>query len=276
MNKKNIVLIIGQNKANTLFKKSIKTYLSRNDITEIILITYNTENIEFVKSNLNIKKILVPNKKFNLSAEYQKYLYDIGINYINNNYDEENIFVLKTRMDIFISNKQIDFIFSQKYKIDIEKKTLFPYKIWIAWAHLTKPFYIEDACFYSHLSVIKNLSPYTKELFNHQGHSHIRWFLKLAREYNLYNDEKLYDNYHFMTTKFNLDEINKDILLKYRNCIKKHFIIKTLDGGIIFRIWNNINYYKKVSNNLLDIINKKARKNLKIVYNYEDFYNTYF
>ena len=62
--KKNIILIIGQNKQNAYFEKSIKIYLSRNDVTEIVLVTYKTENIEFIKDNTSIKKILVPTKNY--------------------------------------------------------------------------------------------------------------------------------------------------------------------------------------------------------------------
>lgn len=56
-------------------------------------------------------------------------------------------------MDVFIDNHQLNYIFSQDYKINL-KNTPFPYKIWIPWTHITKPFYMEDACFYSHICVI--------------------------------------------------------------------------------------------------------------------------
>ena len=73
---KNIILIIGQNKRKEYFEKSIKTYLSRNDITEIILVTYNTENIEIIKDNKSVKKILVTTKNYGKSegwsSKYQK------------------------------------------------------------------------------------------------------------------------------------------------------------------------------------------------------------
>ena len=280
MVKSNIILIIGQNKCNKLFEKSIEIYLSRNDITDIILVTYKNENIEFVKSNTSVKKILVPNKKFKLSAEYQKYLYDIGIKFIGDNYKEENLFILKTRMDVCITKNQLDYVFSQNYKInlqnndslDISTCTLFPHKVWVPWVHITNPFYIEDACFYSHISIMRNLSPYIGNLFQHQGHSHVRWFLLLAREYNLYEEANTYNDYKNMNSKFILNEITKNILIKYGECIRKQFIVKTLDGGIIFRRWNDINFYKKPSNNIVDIIDNKAISNLKIVYNNEDYY----
>lgn len=272
MVKKNIILIIGQNKNDRLFRESIELYLLRNDIRDIILVTWNSTDIEFVKHNTSIKKILVSNKKFDLSSQYQKYLYDIGIEYIDNNYKEENIFILKTRMDVFIGDHQLNYIFSQDYKINL-KNTSFQYKIWIPWAHITKPFYMEDACFYSHISVMKKLSPYVDELFHDQGHSHIRWFLLLAREYNLYEETNTYNDYKNMNSKFILNEITKNILIKYRECVKHHFIIITLKEGILFRKWNNINFYKKPSNSIINIIKNLANSNLKIVYNNEDFFS---
>jgi len=270
--KNNIILIIGQNKSNQLFVNSIKLYLSRNDITDIILVTWKDTNIQFVENLDSIKKVLVSNKKFRLGIEYQKYLYDIGLEYINNNYKPDDIYILKTRMDVFISNHQLDYIFSQSYKINLQK-TLFPYKIWIAWAHITKPFYIDDALFYSHISVMRNLSPYVGNLFEVQGHGHIRWFLLLAREYNLYKEPKSYYHYEKMNSTFVLNETTKAILRKYRQCIKDHFIIKTLKDGISFRRYNKFKFYKKPSDNIEDIIKGKAISNLKIVYDDEDFFS---
>jgi|TARA_B100000427_G_scaffold136948_1_gene113796 hypothetical protein len=277
--KNNIILIVGQNKSNGLFVNSIKLYLSRNDITDIILVTWEDTNIQFVEKLDSIKKVLVSNKKFRLSIEYQKYLYDIGLEYINKNYKADDIYILKTRMDVFVSNHQLDYIFSQSYKINshqFQMKTLFPYKIWIAWSHITKPFYIDDALFYSHISVMRNLSPYVGNLFEdeeEQGHSHIRWFLLLAREYNLYKEPNSYNHYEKMNSTFVLNETTKDILIKYRQCIKDHFIIKTLKDGITFRRYNKLKFYRKPSNKIQDIIKKKAISNLKIVYNDEDFFS---
>lgn len=183
-------------------------------------------------------------------------------------------------MDVFIDNHQLNYIFSQNYKIDLQN-TLFPYKIWVPWVHITEPFYIEDACFYSHISVMKKLSPYIisseddkkGNLFRNQEQAHVRWFLLLAREYNLYKDSNTYNNYSNMTTKFIFNEITKNILIKYRSCIKDHFIINTLKEGILFHKYNNINFYKKPSNNIIDIINNPTDLNLKIVYNNDDFFS---
>ena len=269
---KNIILIIGQNKVNYFFEKSINIYKCRHDINKIVLVTWENENINSIKNDLDIIVILVPQIKFDLSILYQKYLYDIGIQYIINNYkdEDEEIYVLKTRMDVIISNDQLNFIFNQNYKLD-NGNNLFPYKLWIPWVHITCPFYNEDCCFYSNLLTMKNMSPYTDKLFTWAGHSNIRWFINLAKNFNLYNDESLFNNYEKMKTEFELNEININILMKYRQCVKKMFIINTVNNGVIFRNWNNINFYKKPSNKLIDIINNQHQANLKIVYKNEDF-----
>ena len=79
---------------------------------------------------------------------------------------------------------------------------------------------------------MKKLSPYVNKLFQYSevgaGHSHIRWFLLLAREYNLYEEANTYNDYKNMNSKFILNEITKNILIKYRECVKHHFIINTL------------------------------------------------
>ena len=266
---KNVILIIGQNKVNDFLKKSIDIYKSRNDINKIILVTWQNENIDYIKKYSNITTILVPQIKFDLSIKYQKYLYDIGIKYICNNYKNDEIYVLKTRMDVIISHEQLNFIFNQNYKLD-NGDELFPYKLWIPWVHITCPFYNEDCCFYSNLLTMKNMSPYTDKLFTWGGQSNIRWFINLARKFDLYNDETLYNNYEQMKTLFPLNKINIDILIKYRNCVKKMFIINTVNNGIIFRHWNNIRFYKKPSNKIIDIINNQCKNDLKIVYNNED------
>jgi hypothetical protein len=76
-----------------------------------------------------------------------------------------------------------------------------------------------------------------------------------------------------MQSNFILNDIKKDILMKYRECIKNHFIIKTLEQGIVFRHWNCLKFYTKPSNNIHDIIKVSHKCNLKIVYNNEDFFN---
>tara|TARA_B110000261_G_C13040961_1_gene340323 strand:+ start:488 stop:1315 length:828 start_codon:yes stop_codon:yes gene_type:complete len=270
MKKTNIILIIGQNKNNDFLKKSIDIYSSRNDINKIVLVTWQNENIDYIKKYSDIRTIVVPQIKFDLNIKYQKHLYDIGIKYICNNYKNDDIYVLKTRMDVIISNEQLNFIFNQNYKLDY-KNDLFPYKLWIPWVHITCPFYNEDCCFYSNLLTMKNMTPYTGKLFTWAGHSNIRWFVNLARKYDLYDDETLYNNYEQMKTLFPLNKINRDILIKYRNCVKSMFIINTIDNGVIFRHWNHTHFYQKPSNQLIDIINNQHEANLKIVYNNEDF-----
>ena len=72
-----------------------------------------------------------------------------------------------------------------------------------------------------------------------------------------------------LTTLF----VRREILIKYRECVKNHFIINTLKEGILFWYHNPVNFYKKPSNSIINIINKSAEENLKIVYNNDDFFS---
>lgn len=74
----------------------------------------------------------------------------------------------------------------------------------------------------------------------------------------MYEEANTYNDYKNMHSKFILNEITKNILIKYRECVKNHFIINTLEQGILFRKWNNINFYKKPSNSIINIINNSA------------------
>ena len=66
------------------------------------------------------------------------------------------------------------------------------------------------------------------------------------------------------------------MLLKYKDCINKHFIIKNLKEGINKDFYNQMNYYYKYSNNIFDIIkNNLEINNKKFAYNIDDFNNTF-
>ena len=89
----------------------------------------------------------------------------------------------------------------------------------------------------------------------------------------MYKEPNSYIHYERMNRTFVLNETTKAILRKYRQCIKDHFIIKTLKDGITFRRFNKLKFYRKPSNKIQDIIKKKAISNLKIVYSDEDFFS---
>ena len=279
MLKKNIVLIIGQNKKPKNFIKSLNIYLNNKNISKIVIVTWKyTTGIKFNSSKVLL--IRVPEVKCKQSFEYQKKLFDIGIKSINKRYNGD-IYILKTRMDIIINNHLLDFIFNQNYKIDSYISPLFKYKIWIAWIHLTKPFYIGDCCFYSHISVMNNIAPKysldNKYMKLGQGHVEIRWFFYLYKLYNIYENSNEFHKYKNMEREFKLDDKTKKMLLRYKDCIKKHFIIQNLKEGIILKdFYNQMNYYYKHTNNILDIMKHNQEiNNKKFAYNMDDFNNTF-
>lgn len=280
-----IVLIIGQNKNPEYFKKSINIYLNYNNISKILLFTwYDTiiedDIIDLIKNNKDkiyyekVPKFIPdkPNKNNYYSSLFQKHLYDLGIKWIKNNLDDKELFILKTRMDIVIEKNQLDYILKQDYKITDTELNDINYKIWIAWAHLTKPFYFEDGCFFSHISVMdKMIKDDTYQVSDlGQGFNHIRWFLHYANNLDIYKKEDyhLYKNIH---KKFVIDEHKINTIKKYKSCINKYFIINTQPKGVLFRQWSNIHFYKPPSDKFIDINNRSHKDNLKIVYSLQDF-----
>ncbi len=279
MLKKNIVLIIGQNKNPKNFTKSLDIYLNNENISKILIVTWrNTKGIKFNSSKVLLFKI--PEIKCKSSYDYQKKLFRIGIRAIHKRYGDD-VYILKTRMDIIINNHLLDFILNQNYKIDSYISPLFKYKIWIAWIHLTKPFYIGDCCFYSHISVMKNIAPEYSSKYKYvklgQGHVEIRWFLELNKLYNIYESSDEFHKYKNMQKEFILDDKTKKMLLRYKDCINKHFIIKNLKEGIIIReFYNQMMFHYKNSNNIFDIMkNNPEINNKKFAYNIDDFNNTF-
>ena len=276
MTKMNIVLIIGQNKDPINFKKSLDIYLNNEKVSKIVLVTWNnTTGIRFNSSKILCIKVPPVNLKH--SFEYQKKLFDVGVSTINNRYNGD-IYILKTRMDFIISNDLLNFILEQDYKLESSLSPLFKYKIWIAWIHVTKPFYIGDCCFYSHISVINNLAPQSgiKEFRIRQGHPEIRWFLTLSKLYNIYDDPSEYHKYKDMAGEFELTDEIKKILLRYKECINKHFIVQNFKDGILGRDCASVDFYKKKSNNILDIIQDQPEiNNKKFAYNIDDFNSTF-
>lgn len=276
--KTNVVLIIGQNKDESVFNRSINVYKTRQDVDRVVIVTWSDTNLNDINDE-KIHTIRVDNPgnfvydgRPGRSIEYQKYLYDIGLDHINKTCSSD-VYILKTRMDFFISDDQLDYIFSQNYCI--ESPSAINYKIWVPWAHVTKPLYLEDGCFYSHLSVMNLLSPCIDETLVNigQGHSHIRWFAKLSDHYNLYDNAVFRDKnniYKEMTSEFTYTEVYKNILSKYMKCLSECFIIKTVDDGIEFRSWNNTKSYTLPSTNINDIIQTPAEHRLKIVHDSKD------
>lgn len=278
MRKNIIVLIIGQNKNNDFFRSSIDILVSRTDISKVIIVTWQDTDVEYIYEKSKVHLIRVHrHSSFKYdgapgrSIEYQKYLYDIGMKYICNKYSDDT-YILKTRMDVLVDNVQLDYIFSQDYH---NPTHVIKYKTWVAWAHITKPYYMEDSCFYSHISVMKKLTPRVDDVLSNlsTGHSHIRWYMMFSEIYDVYSHHeytKKKNIYQSMTNKFKYSETHKTIIDRYIKCLDECFIVKTVPGGIKFRPWSDPSSHTISNNDINHIIRSPAPQRLKIVYDIDD------
>jgi hypothetical protein len=266
------ILLTGQIKMPHLFDRIIKEYLSliNNYNLKIILSTWSTEipklNNAIYKNRIisRIYKPLKDNGDGNIIA--QAYLYRKGIEYIKN-IEEDNVkdlYILKSRPDVIIKSHLLKQVFEMKLKLENDK--ILNYKIWTGWAHAIKPFYLEDAYFYSHYDTMIKLMYFDNNMFKRenlgQGISHIRRFIMpflihypILNEY-INNKNNYTVNLHrsFITLK---DKYIYNLLETYYNILNKYFVIY-LDTGnsVYFRLWNTkrleINY-----NDSLETISRK-------------------
>jgi len=235
-----IALITGQNKDKETFVRSLDLYTKSPSINKVILVTWSETFCEFPNHALKDNKctiIKLPSETYRHNVRYQKKLYEKGVEYIKEKFQNKNPRVLKTRPDVFISQNQLDFISDQNYAIKSSNKNLrISHKIWVPWACVTKPFYIEDIAFCSPLDTMRLLMKDDSDsiLGLGQGHAHIRYYFDIARDYNIY--QKDYSPYRKLHTAA-IDKNNKHIietLKDYNRCINECFIIKSLPGGIEF------------------------------------------
>ena len=278
--RKNIIMLVGQNRNPDMLAESLDTFNNHDKVYKVYVVAWETCNL-YLDRNKNLSKtVIVRNKEFPATpgennTEFQKSAMDKGLDSIIKNEEDHDIFVMRLRMDVLLRKNQLDYVLSQDYKIKNPPIPEFKYKIWVPWTHLTKPFYLADECFYSHLSVMVNLSPDRDTVLYKlgQGNAHIAWFLKLAKKYNVFENTSEYDDYFSMTNEFTPNKHKIDMIIRYYQCVKDYFIIKTVQHGIKFKDYNIPGYYVKNSNKLLDIIKKKADLNLKIVYCNEELEN---
>jgi len=178
-------------------------------------------------------------------AHYNKALEEVKsiMNHDNDNY------ILKSRTDVSIQINFLKQIFLYDYKLEPNK--FLSHKIWIPWAHKTKPFYFEDATFYSHFDSMEKL--YSIKNFNikqiGQGITHIRRFInpflgnnKYSEFCNIIRTNK--NNINIQSVSGNYDKLISspigEVLLKnYYDILNKYFYVYTeTPESINFRIWN--------------------------------------
>jgi len=285
--RRNVVLSIGQNKNPAFFQQSVNVYIQHAGVAAVVLVVWDTmdmKDMQVVVMHPKVRVVRVPPAQFGIQSQYQHHLYHIGLQYIQDHFEEtERLYVLKTRLDVLISKEQLSFVFAQDYRKRENVDCSFRYKIWIPWAHLTVPLYVEDACFYSHVSVMHQVIP-PKSMqvpSDFQGHLHLRWFLTLGQAYNIYPGLEAFSSfeayyaqhpeYEGLLGQFTLDAARIRLLQAYWGLIHQHFIVHTIPDGIHFRVWSAVTYYRPPSTSIRDIIRVPAPSNLKIAYSEQTF-----
>lgn len=288
------ILLTGQIKTPQKFDKIIEQYvnlLNTHNI-KILLCTWSTELNKLKSSKYNnkiISKIYGPlkdNGDGNIIA--QASLYRKGIAYIKDIEEEdfENVFILKSRPDVLIKTEFLKEIFNMDLKIKI-KDPILKYKIWTGWAHATKPFYLEDAYFYSNYYTMSELQYFDENMFKRenigQGISHIRRFIiPFLYEYPILidyitNENNFTESLH--NSKVDLtDKYQFELFSTYYKILNEYFVIYLKDNTQIdFRLWNTKRLEINYNHSLSKISQTFFKTNLKLIHNNKlfDFKKSY-
>lgn len=284
---KNYILLTGQIKLPDIFNNVINEYikLKNNFNISILLVTWKNQKNKFKQTN-HFKTIYLNEPKYtgegNIIA--QAIQFRKGLEYIEKDiHDKNNLFILKSRPDVIIKSQFLSKIFKINLKCN---SSLFSHKIWTGWAHATKPFYLEDAYFYSHYHTIKKLQYFDNPIFQKSnlgmGISHIRRFIypfldqfPILKDY-INNKNNL--SLHLCESKLDFNNLYLKKLFKtYYQILDKYFFIYLENNNdIIFRTWNQKIYYEiNYNDSLQDISKQKFKVNLKLIYNKSLFNPTF-
>lgn len=276
------ILITGLLRLNKRFLKTLNDMEKNGRVLKVIFVTWVGEPRKMKNlSKFKKLKILECSKlKDNGDGNHkaQNLHYRTGLKYIKSiSGDSEDYYILKTRTDVYINPHFLNNIANFNYKINNGK--YLNYKLWVPWAHIQKPFYLEDAIFYSHKETMEKLiySDKSQEKFIRnkiaQGISHVRRFFPPFIEYNkeftkIILENK--DNVFKMSQKKQLkailnNESGKLMIRVYREILKKYFIVYTKNkDSIVFRPWNTMNHKNnKKINLILTYNNLPSNKTLK-------------
>lgn len=277
------ILLTGQIKIPNLFDNVIKEYISllNKYNLKIVFPTWSSElnNLKRSQYKKHIIEIIYGPLKDNGDGNIiaQAFLYRKGIEYITNiekdNYEE--LYIFKSRPDVLIKASLLKQVFEMD--LTIKDDEILDYKIWTGWAHATKPFYFEDAYFYSHYETMIKLQNFDNQIFKReylgQGISHIRRFIEpFLNNYPILND--------YINDKNNLtldmhkshidltDPYLNELFMTYYQILQKYFVIYLDEpDSVTFRLWNT----KKLEINYNDTIEQISRKHfncyLKLIHN---------
>ncbi len=278
----NVILITGQNKKPILFKKNIDLFLKLN--IPVVYVTWTNEIIPpYVKTEGSILLYQIPPvKKTYGNMLAQKTTFQYGLQKIKELFGDnsDNLFILKTRPDVYINESMLDYIFHLNMVTnDDGANGNLSHKIWIPWAHVIKPLYLPDESFYSHVSVLERLIVSDIYLFENEqkGTTPFRWYFPLVQNTTFIRDYlslPLKVRQQFVDFKIEKnDKFICNILYEYYEFLLQNFHIYTKEGGIKFRKWSDpkssgMSVIHRKQYNLTDISHTSyGPMRLKLIYN---------
>lgn len=252
-----------------LFMKSLQDFEKNPRVKQVIFITWKGEMNKIKnKKTLNTFKKL---KVFSMAkiakpsgGHYKEQMsqYRQGMDYIKSISKTSDYFVMKTRTDVYIKPKMFNEIIVTD--LEIKDDPIMSHKVWIPWVHKIKPFYFEDAIFYSHVKSM-DLMINDEKIFDvkkvGQGITHIRRFINPflnKPEYKELCDAILNDKDNIMSRCQNMseeqmktNETSKMMFEEYHKILSKYYYVHTPEqDSITFRIWNKKNHKQNMKHNL--------------------------
>lgn len=269
MMKPTYILFTGLMRLEHLFLKSLQDFEKNPRVKQVIFITWQGDlqkikNKKTLKTFKKLKVFSMAKLKKPSGGHYKEQMsqYRQGMNYIKSVSKDNDFFVMKTRTDVYIKPSFFDEIINTD--LTINDDPVMSHKVWIPWVHRIKPFYFEDAIFYSHQSSM-NLMINDQKIFDvklvGQGITHIRRFINPflnKPEYTmltnavLNNTESVMANCQkFTEEQMTSTETGKMMLTKYHKILVKYYYVHTPESdSITFRIWNKKIHHHNMKHNL--------------------------
>lgn len=263
------ILFTGLMRLEPLFMKSLQDFEKNPKVKQVIFITWQgeTNKIKNKKTLKTFKKL----KVFSMAkikpsgGHYKEQMsqYRQGMNYIKAISKTPDYFVMKTRTDVYIKPSFFNEIINTDLRTE-KDDPIMSHKVWIPWVHRIKPFYFEDAIFYSHQKSM-NLMINDEKIFDvkkvGQGITHIRRFINPflnKPEYNALTSAVLQDKDNIMSRcqkfteqQMTSSETGKMMFEEYHKILSKYYYVHTpKQDSITFRIWNKKNHQQNMRYNL--------------------------
>lgn len=287
-----IVVICGLIRKHRNFLKSLEVYSNlqkRGYIDRIIISTWDNQ--------LRVPLLLKAERNYNieiqhcpdLSADYNTYgnvfhqskSLELGLENLN-----DRDLVLRTRVEYFLNEEFLKNLFDREYMLEKPREAgnIFDKKIWITWAEISKPFFIEDSVFYGQVCDLRKLVTYEQiipdEVWSKnigQGRTHVRRFITPFLENPVLQDYIHTENKIPWRKKRRFKPLIKKLHRDSRYCnILAHYY-KTLHNYFCLYTESNMASFKKPFCNPISMNENSLIQNIHIDYTYRNtfifFYN---